>query len=316
MNSIKLDANNELFVSLKNNPPKWWLNLLADKELYFDVRKDNYISVYYNGGSIMKLEFDKKKNNYKAKINSEYIPLNVAEPVDYEFGSDGKINFPRLDVLSLNDFSEDDLSGIKNRIKKINSRTSEGGIQGSYMVNRCDEKNPSGFFIDSEFAWGVGSLRFDMVWVDLTNKTIYMVELKTMGDNRLRNLDQSNADDSSDAKKSENIKEQLEKYHKFAIEHKNDLVNHYNNVYKIKKSLNILPAWVSEKQIDGIEDFNFQVKPILLVGDCTQKWIDDNREIIKSALGDVAFGCIYQGRGTIAFGVPPNKKGKNYCWFE
>ena len=77
-----------------------------------------------------------------------------------------------------------------------------------------------------------------------------------------------------------------------------------------------MPVWIGEKQIDGIEDFNLQVKPILLVGDCTQKWIDDNSPSINLALGDVAFGCIYQGRGTIDFGVPPNKKRKNYYWFE
>ena len=94
------------------------------------------------------------------------------------------------------------------------------------MVNRYDEKIPSGFFIDSEFAWGAGNLRFDMVWVDIVNKTIYVVELKTMGDDRLRKLDKLNADHTDDAKKAENVKEQLEKYHKFAIEHKNDLINH------------------------------------------------------------------------------------------
>jgi hypothetical protein len=51
----KLNVNHNLFKKLSKRPPLWWKNLIADPEIYIDVRKDNHINVYHNGGSIMKL---------------------------------------------------------------------------------------------------------------------------------------------------------------------------------------------------------------------------------------------------------------------
>ena len=68
----KLNMNHGLFRKLLNESPKWWNNLKADPEIYIDVRKDNYLNVYHNGGSIMRLKGAKE---FKAEIHIEYIPL-------------------------------------------------------------------------------------------------------------------------------------------------------------------------------------------------------------------------------------------------
>ena len=68
---ISLKADNPLFTELAKNPA-WWQNLKNDKDIYSDIRKDNYISVYCNGGSIMKLDY---KGGFRAKIHPEYVPL-------------------------------------------------------------------------------------------------------------------------------------------------------------------------------------------------------------------------------------------------
>lgn len=46
----KLDPDNQLFNELESNPPDWWKTLVNDKDAYIDIRKDNYIDVYFNGG--------------------------------------------------------------------------------------------------------------------------------------------------------------------------------------------------------------------------------------------------------------------------
>lgn len=353
MNSIKLDANNELFVNLKNDPPQWWLNLLADKDLYFDVRKDNYINAYYNGGSIMKLEFDKKNGNYRAKISPKYVPFNESKNyIEYGFSVDKSIEFERPNVWSLDNFSKKDLSTIKSRIKKSYSLDSEKGTQGNYMTKYFEKNISSGFFIDSEFAWNDadGSSRIDMVWVDIDTKTIYLVELKIMGDARLvgssdlaakaveeseklvgaeeaeeveevEELEEAKGgneleevEEVDEIKNKENIKKQMLKYHELAIKHGDGLLKHYNNVYKIKKSLGLLPSWIDINNIVDLEDFRIQAKPILLVNRCTQNWIDKKAIEINKELKGVAFCCIYNG--VTNFDFSPNKRRKNVIFNE
>lgn len=49
-NNGHFEALNEdfsLWQVLEHNPPQWWKNLLKDKELYMEIRKDNYANVYF-----------------------------------------------------------------------------------------------------------------------------------------------------------------------------------------------------------------------------------------------------------------------------
>jgi hypothetical protein len=52
------------------------------------------------------------------------------------------------------------------------------------------------------------------------------------------------------------------------------------------------------------------VKPILLVGDCTQKWIDKNANLLKNQLQGIALGCVYHGKETWNFKIP-SKTARN-----
>lgn len=51
-----LNEDSQLFRELAKNPI-WWQNLKNDPEIYCDIRKDNHINIYYNGGSIMRLDY-------------------------------------------------------------------------------------------------------------------------------------------------------------------------------------------------------------------------------------------------------------------
>ncbi len=70
---IKLKTDHALFQKLKDNPPPWWKNLISDPELYIDIRKDNYLNVYHNGGSIMKLEGAKEEG----KGSSPFLTTSI-----------------------------------------------------------------------------------------------------------------------------------------------------------------------------------------------------------------------------------------------
>ena len=285
---IQLKTDYALFQRLKNESPQWWNNLKSDPEIYIDVRKDNYLNVYYNGGSIMKLEGSKK---YKAQIHYEYIPLHKdSDYLPYEF-QDENIDFREHKPIKINNFSNVALEKIKKRIRKFNPNNSEKGIQGHYVVsNNRSSKNKDGFFIDTEFMYD--NLRVDMIWVDLKSKNIALVELKTIGDERLY-VDKSQT--------QETIDKQLKKYYEFARKSKNTLIQYFNQVYSIKRDLGLLPSFAKEQ---SLENYELIQKPILLVGDCTNEWIKKNADDINNNIKDVAFGSLYQGKSTYNFRIP------------
>lgn len=52
-----LDEECRLWQELENNPPQCWKNILEDKSLYVEIRKDNYVNVYYYGGNVALLRW-------------------------------------------------------------------------------------------------------------------------------------------------------------------------------------------------------------------------------------------------------------------
>ncbi len=284
---ITLKTNHPLFQRLRDNPPSWWENLKSDPEIYFDIRKENYLNVYHNGGSIMKLEYIK---GYKAKIHTEYIPLNKSDNyLSFEF-QNGNISLKKLQTIDIENFDTDALERIKKKIRKSYPNDSEKGLQGQYVINNNKKRSGNGFFIDTEMAYGDN--RIDMVWVNIATREIAFVELKTIGDDRLY---------ATERESNETIEKQLKKYHEFALENKNELIDYYGRVCQIKKELGLLPEFAESS---SLKDYRLIEKPILLVGDCTQQWIDKNAEDINNRLRDIAFGCLYQGKTNYNFKMP------------
>jgi len=292
--NLKID--HALFERLKNNPPQWWNNLKSDPDLYIDIRKDNYLNVYHNGGSIMKLE---EASEYKAKIHFEYVPLQKdTDYLPFEF-QDGNISLNEYKTININNFKKESLDKIKKKIRKFYPNDSEKGIQGQYVINNNGNvKEPKGFFIDTEFQFSINvnqklsKGRIDLVWVDTERKEIAFVELKTIGDERLY---------SANCKNPESIDIQLKKYRIFAEKNCKELIKYYDMVFQIKKKLQTLPPFVTE---DSLLQYKLIHKPILLVGDCTRDWISDNAGRLNSLLKEIAFGCIYHGRNTYNFNMP------------
>jgi hypothetical protein len=55
-------------------------------------------------------------------------------------------------------------------------------------------------------------------------------------------------------------------------------------------------------------------KPILIIGDCSQEWIDDNNENIYNHISNVALGCICHGINTHSFSIPIKNTGNIYLY--
>lgn len=294
---IQLNTEHGLFRKLVDESPKWWNNLKSDPDIYIDVRKGNSLNAYHNGGSIMRLKGAKA---FKAEIHVEYIPVSRATNYQSFSFNNGDVFLDELRTMAIKNFESDSLAKIKKRIQKFYPNDSEKGIQGRYVVTANRNPKGTGFFIDTEMQYKKG--RIDLVWLDLKNKKIAFVELKTIGDERLY-IEKS--------QKQETIDLQLSKYRDFTRENRDALIGYYDKVYRIKKRLGLLPGFAKEK---SIQSFDIIEKPILLIGDCTQDWINRNAEELNSQLKDIAFGCLYQGKSTNDFRIPykPSRYGFNF----
>lgn len=268
----RLDVNNKLFLELSTNPPSWWINLVSKKDIYADIRKDNYIDIYYNGGNIIRdLKFD--GNNFTGSINYKYLLSDKSEYIKYSFNNQMVLEQNQIKLLSITDFEDISLKRIKANIGKYYSATSEKGIQARFVKN-------AGCFLDTEFAYiyDKTNLRIDLVWIDLLNLKIVFVELKTMGDSRLYD---------------KKITEQLEKYNNFAREFESEIIYYYQKLFEIKRELDILPFGL--KSLSSLSGFTLEKKPLLLFGDCQQEWINNNNKEINERIKDVSVGAYYFG---------------------
>ncbi|MBP7652155.1 hypothetical protein KA977_01950 [Candidatus Dependentiae bacterium] len=276
MNFSFLDKNHKLFEKLAKNPPIWWDVLKNDKEIIIEIRKDNSIDVYYKGGAIItSLKFS--KNLFHGKIHYEYIPLKceLKNPYILYKITDDKISFDQKNckILELNNFSREDLKFLKKRIALFNTPDSEKSIQYSFVEN-----DP--YFIDSEFEYPFenSTIRIDLIRIDTQSKKIVFVEVKRIGDARLFNAE---------------ISIQLKQYSNFIKKYSEELLGYYKELFEIKKKLNLLSDEL--KKISNLDNYEILSKPLLLLGDCQQSWIDNNSKNIDNKISETAIGAYYLG---------------------
>ena len=295
----RLDPEHILFKQLAKEQPVWWQNICKNTHLYIDVRKNNSLDVYYNGGKIIDLSYSKY---FQGSIHFKYIPVtskNNYVPFLFSEGTIG-IDKDKLDFIDLDNFSPEKMSEIQKLVSNYYPASSEKGIQAEFLLNNSS-------FIDSElqFKHKEKDFRFDLVWVDTGRNKLFVVELKTTKDSRLYFNERSR-----NSKKYDKIDAQLTEYRDFIKEHKLDLIEYYKKVLIIKKQLQILPEGL--KNLNSLENFELEEKPILLVGDCTENWIERNSKRIDAKLQDIAYACFYQGKTTRTFRIPLKNEGNKH----
>ncbi len=255
----------------------WWNNLKNDKDIYIDIRKNNELNVYYNGGSILRID----KNLHNIEINYKFLPVKSKEDYISLIIQDDKIEIPKDCInITLNNLDKNTIKLIKEKIKLHYCNDSEKGIQARYALCKDEEQ---GVFIDTEFEYKNDNLRIDLVYYHFNNNKIYFVELKTKNDNRLRDKTINKENELKEVvqkEEEEKIDTQLKKYHEFIKKHKSDLVEYYKKIIKLKYKHNLLKKDIDLKQIDFID---IEEKPILLIGDADRDFIKNYEKHIRES---------------------------------
>jgi len=241
-----LNPNKPIFKKIKEEEPKWWKLFCEDKELYIDIRKDNYINVYYYGQSVARIKYKQKK------IVAE---INKTKPLSLETLNEGKIE----------------------EIKKSITKNPEGRIKGEMRL-----KNPN--YIDSEFGYAKNKKEMDKkeIYIDLTellNDELSFVELKRLADKRLLETI-----DDSDEQKRQEILVQMERYERFLKrpDQMKKIENYYINIIKLKNDLGIFKERREEKsRLIVIE----KPKLIIVNEDKQTPDIEKRKEAIETLLG-------------------------------
>lgn len=223
-NFSSLDPNSELFKRIEKDTPYWWKLFLEDDTLYIDIRKDNYINIYYLGSSIAKIKYTKR---FVAEIHHKYLGIEKSD----------KTNLP----VELETIDREKIADIKKKIEDtLNDCNSEHPAE-KRMQGEMRNKNLN--YIDSEFQYNldpnIANLRIDLT--EIKNGKLTFIELKGISDNRLRN------DETRNPEKPEIVK-QMSTYKSFLETYKVQIEDYYSKLIKIKNRLGILES-IDEKII-------------------------------------------------------------------
>ena len=282
--SILLDPKNELYIQLTSNPPEWWNTLKQDPELYIEIRKYNVVEVYYQGGRLAKLEFDKKTKQIKPTTHPKYI--GQKDHSNLKYYKDDKSHTPiyqdcsqwlaeRIDVMKRN------IEHYYTEKHKHVEEISEKKIQGELIVNNNRDK-----YLDSEFQHRlyVGQrkqIRIDLVKIE--NNQIVFEELKKITDSRLHT---TKADGPE-------ILQQMREYDMFITQNQIPLLEYYKKLITIKETLG-LPVPV----INDITTLTVNPKPVLIIANNydarkENKKRETRRSQIKQTLSDNAINYMF-----------------------
>ena len=253
-----LNPKAKIFSEIMIRKPHWWNIFCNDKELYIDIRKDNYINVYYFGGSVVKINY---KNDFVAETHQKYLGDN--KPRGKTKKGKYKFEYDQIDLLKID---EKIIADIKNRIESDyvrhinNEKPAEKWIQGKLIKENSN-------YIDSEFQFNqdlkIGRLRIDLV--ELSGGVLSFIELKGIFDSRLRNDKKRNS-------KEPKIIEQMRKYQLFINNYKTEIMNYYKKLLEIKQDLG-LTTCTSTK-------FKLKDKPKLIIADTYKKMTKGREERI------------------------------------
>ena len=245
-----LDPKAPLFTCLKENPPAWWEMLKNDPELYIDVRKDNMVMVYYQGGRVACLTY-KRGRGISAKTHPKYVGAKSDKEQEIAKKLDAQL-----------------LTVIKSNIRANYSQKSDKDIQEKLIQGECVIRNRK-LYLDSEFAHRRyvnqnHTIRIDLV--KIIGDEIIFEELKKINDNRLRTT-----------KGRPEIIDQMNAYREFILENQKVLEAYYKTLLQIKISLGLPIPPVSE-----IENLHVRLEPELTIFNTYSRITNDRIKRIQA----------------------------------
>lgn len=296
--TCKLDVAKDTFVELQKGIYPWWDNLKANKDISIQIRKENTIDVYFNGGALLRnLKYNAREKSFTAEIHPKYIPLANEKTYQSLSLSANGIGFTgKVEPMGFSQLDAKPLKAIMDRIKERFDSESEKAIQYKFATT-----DP--YIIDTEFQWENNLLRIDLVRLDAKQKKLVLVEIKTIGDPRLF---------PDRAKGREDIHDQLKKYYEFAKKNAGFLLDYYAQILRIKINLGIITnPTVKKLTLDG---WQVEEKPLLAFGDCTQQWINNNASDIDTRIEKFAYGAYYFGDTSPSLDLVSKTKGNRHIF--
>lgn len=224
-----LKPNAKIFQELKKNL-SWWERFKNDSSLYIEIRKDNQVNVYHEGGSVARIHYCSKLAKLQVFTHHKYLNrpalsksnayIECSDIIDKPIKKDSEILEcdKVIDRVKTCYSQKHAINGVVDKEK-----WSEKFIQGSLITKSLT------FHLDSEFAYNdaTGKNRIDLVRCD--EGEITFVELKRIADGRMLHK----TDESPE------IIDQMNRYRNFVNKYSIKLLAYYQNLYNIKVDLGL-----------------------------------------------------------------------------
>ena len=241
----KLKEDARIFEELKKNP-SWWIKFKNNPSLYIDIRKDNQVNVYFEGGSIARIHYCSKHKKLQVFTHHKYLGEPAPSRNNLYVECSDRIENICDEVME----RIQTLYSQKKAEEGINAKEkwSEKFIQGMLVINSRT------VHLDTEFAYNDAQ---DDIRIDLTqcrNGCLTFIELKRMDDNRMLHATDNNPE----------VVYQMQGYKDFIARYRSELLEYYKKVFDIKVQLGLpVPdsAPVSINPIPELIIFDRWVKP-------------------------------------------------------
>lgn len=244
----------KIFQELKKNP-SWWARFKNDSSLYIEIRKDNQVNVYFEGGSVARIHYCSKHKKLQVFTHHKYLNLPAPSKRNAYIECSGIIDEPKetnSEILVCDKVIErvKTCYSQKHAINGIvdKEKWSEKFIQGTLITQSSD------FHLDSEFAYNdaTDKNRIDLIRCD--KGVITFVELKRIADGRMLHK----------TEESSEIIAQMNRYKDFITKYSDELLAYYQKLYDVKVGLGLPAPQVRPSSINS--------EPLLLIFD---NWTKD-----------------------------------------
>lgn len=258
----------KIFQELKKNP-SWWARFKNDSSLYIEIRKDNQVNVYFEGGSVARIHYCSKHKKLQVFTHHKYLNLPAPSKSNAYIECSGIIDEPKetnSEILVCDKVIErvKTCYSQKHAINGIvdKEKWSEKFIQGTLITQSSD------FHLDSEFAYNdaTDKNRIDLIRCD--KGVITFVELKRIADGRMLHK----TDESPE------IVDQMNRYKDFITKYSVELLAYYQKLYDVKAELGL--------PVPQIRPFSINPEPLLFIFD---NWTKETtgRRIHRERLIDI-----------------------------
>ena len=216
----KLKENARIFEELKKNP-SWWVKFKNNPSLYIDIRKDNQVNVYFEGGSIARIHYCSKHKKLQVFTHHKYLGEPAPSRNNLYVECSDRIENICDEVME----RIQTLYSQKKAEEGINAKEkwSEKFIQGMLVINSRT------VHLDTEFAYNDAQ---DDIRIDLTQcrkSSLTFIELKRMDDNRMLHATDNNPE----------VVYQMQGYKDFIARYRSELLEYYKKVFDIKVQLGL-----------------------------------------------------------------------------